>query len=161
MLYPGINGFLGTRASFMMDFVCLAMVGVLTVLGWSVYQVKFRRRYQLHKTVQLVLATVLVAAVAAFEIDVRFISGWQERAKESPYFETWVYPSLYVHLVFSITTPPLWIFVIVQALRKIPSPPGPSDYSRRHIVWAKLASVDLLLTTITGWIFYALAFAAK
>ena len=145
----------------MMDFVCLAMVGILAALGWSVYQVKFHRRFQLHKRLQLILAMILFVAVAAFEIDVRFISGWEERAKDSPFFATWVYPSLYVHLFFSITTPPLWAFVIVQAIRKIPNPPGPSAYSRPHIVWAKLASIDLLLTTITGWIFYYLAFAAK
>ena len=161
MHYPGVNGFLGTRASLMMDLVFLAMLAVLPVLGWSIYQVKYRRRFGLHKTVQLTLGAVLLIAVAAFEIDVRFISGWEERARPSPYYDSWVYPSLYVHLVFSVSTAPLWMFVIVQALRKIPNPPGPSVYSQRHMLWGKLAALDMLLTSVTGWVFYWLAFGAK
>ena len=37
--YPGIDGFLGTRASWMLDVLFLAMFAVVVVLGWSVYQV--------------------------------------------------------------------------------------------------------------------------
>jgi hypothetical protein len=59
--YPGIDGFLGTRATFTLDLLVVAMFSVVLVLGWSVYQVKFRRRYQLHKWTQLTLAAVLCA----------------------------------------------------------------------------------------------------
>jgi uncharacterized membrane protein YozB (DUF420 family) len=68
--------------------------------------------------------------------------------------------SLYVHLVFSISTACLWVYVVAAALRNIPLPPGPSPYSRRHIFWARLAAIDLALTAITGWVFYWLAFVA-
>ena len=61
MDYPGFDGFLGTRASFMLDFVFLAMFAVIPIMGWSIYQVKFRRRYQLHKWVQVALGIVLAA----------------------------------------------------------------------------------------------------
>jgi len=159
-MYPGINGFLGFRASLMLDLVSLAMAAILPVLGFSVWLVKFRRRYALHKRIQLALGCILLVAVAAFESDMR-INGWKERASESPYFPTVVYYSLGTHLVFSVSTALLWVFVITQALRKIPNPPGPSPYSPRHIFWAKLAALDLALTAVTGWIFYWLAFVAK
>jgi uncharacterized membrane protein YozB (DUF420 family) len=68
--------------------------------------------------------------------------------------------SLYVHLVFSISTFFLWVYVVTGALRNFPSPPAPSAYSRRHVFWARLAAIDLALTAFTGWIFYWLAFAA-
>ncbi len=160
MHYPGIDGFLGTRASLMLDLVSLAMLAVLPVLGFSIWMVKYRRRFALHKRIQLILAGVLLVAVAAFETEMRF-AGWRERAEASPYFPTTVDTSLYIHLFFSVSTALLWIFVIVQALRKIPKPPGPSPYSPRHIFWARLAAIDLLLTAVTGWIFYWLAFVAK
>ena len=51
--------------------------------------------------------------------------------------------------------------MIVQALRKIPEPPEPSDYSHRHAFWAWIAAADMTLTALTGWIFYWLAFVAK
>ena len=48
--FPGVDGFLGTRGSFMLDFVFLAMFAVVPILGWSVMLAK-RGRYTLHKRV--------------------------------------------------------------------------------------------------------------
>ena len=144
----------------MLDVVFLAMFAVIPLMGWSIYQVKFNRRYQLHKRVQLALAAVLLVAVTAFEIDIR-IHGWRERAAGtaggdvSAAIET----TLWIHLFFAVTTAVLWVFVTVQALRKIPNPPGPCDYSPKHIFWGKLAAIDMFLTALTGWVFYLLAFA--
>jgi hypothetical protein len=77
--YPGFDGFLGTRASLTLDILAIAMLVVVVVLAWSIYQVKYRRRYRLHKWVQVGLGIVLLAAVALFEIDAR-LHGWEERA---------------------------------------------------------------------------------
>ena len=38
--FPGIDGFLGTRAPLILDVLCLAMLAVVVVLVWSIYQVK-------------------------------------------------------------------------------------------------------------------------
>jgi len=160
LAYAGINGFLGTRASLMLDVVFLAMFLVLPVMGLSIGMVRFRKNYLWHKRAQLILAVVLLTAVAAFEIDMQFVSGWRDRAAPSPYWKTGVMTSLDVHLVFSISTFFLWLYVVTGALRNIPRPPGPSSYSRRHTFWARLAAIDLVLTALTGWIFYWLAFVA-
>ncbi|HXT59061.1 MAG TPA: DUF420 domain-containing protein [Pirellulales bacterium] len=159
MQYPGVDGFLGTRASLMLDLVFLAMFAVVPVMGWSIYLVKYRKRYLLHKRIQLVLAVVLLAVVVLFEGDMR-IHGWTERAKPSPYYETWVQHSLSIHLPFAVSTALLWIFVTVRALRRFPCPPAPNDHSPSHVFWAKLAAIDMLLTAVTGWAFYGLAFVA-
>lgn len=160
---PGIDGFLGTRASLMIDVVSVAMVLVLAALAFSILTVRYRQNYTLHKRIQLMLGTVLLVAVAAFEIDIQFISRWRVRAAASAYYsDVWqqstVDWALDVHLVFAVSTALLWIFVIVQALRKIPRPPAPCPYSRTHMFWARLAAIDMCLTTLTGWIFYVLAF---
>jgi len=157
--FAGINGFLGSRASIMLDVVFLAMFGVLPVMAVSIGLARFGKRYAWHKRIQITLAVVLLAAVAAFEIDMQFISGWQTRAMPSPYWPTGVKTSLYIHLVFSISTFFLWLYVVIGALKSVPNPPAPSPYSRRHIFWARLGAIDLTLTAITGWIFYWLAFA--
>ena len=158
--YAGIDGFLGTRASLMLDVVFLTMFLVLPVLGVSIAMVRFRRNYAWHKRAQLILAVVLLVAVAAFEIDMQFVSGWRDRAAPSPFWKTGVMTSLYVHLVFSVSTFFLWLYVVIGALRNIPRPPGPSAYSRWHMFWARLAAIDLVLTALTGWTFYWLAFVA-
>lgn len=166
MDYDGIDGFLGTRASLMLDVVFLAMFLVLPVLAWSMWLVRYRRNYLLHKRVQVALGIVLLATVTAFEVDMRW-SGWQHRAVESPYNGTWawgewgaVQASLAVHLVFAISTAALWGATIVLALRRFPQPPAPCAHSRLHAVLGRLSALDMLLTSLTGWIFYWLAFAS-
>ncbi|MEX2119835.1 MAG: DUF420 domain-containing protein [Pirellulales bacterium] len=158
-MYPGIDGFLSTRASFMLDVVCLAMLPILIAMAWSIWLVRYRRRYLLHKRIQLTLGALLLATVAAFEADMR-VNGWQMRAEPSPYFDTWVFYSLYIHLTFAISSAGLWIVVIVRALRRFPNPPAPGAHSPWHVFWARLAALDMLATALTGWTFYWLAFVA-
>jgi len=157
--YGGINGFLGTRASLMLDVVFLAMFVVVPVLSWSIYLARIRRNYALHKQVQLTLGAVLLAAVTLFEIDMR-VNGWTDRAEPSPYWKGGTVRSvLIVHLIFAVSSAVLWVTVIVRALRNFPSPPTPGPHSAWHKRWAWIAAVDMLLTSLTGWIFYWLAFA--
>ena len=162
MDYAGIEGFLGTRASLMLDVVFTAMFVIVPVMLWSIYQVKYKHRYVLHKRVQLGLAIVLFFAVTLFEIDMR-LHGWRERAAASPYYDArwshglvnWV---LWIHLAFAVSTFLLWVFVVVQALRHSPIPPTQEPYVRSHRFWAKWAAIGMTLTAITGCTFYALAF---
>ena len=156
---PGIDGFLGTRASFMLDVLFLAMFAVVMVLGWSVFQVKYRRRYQLHKWTQVALGAVLLVVVVLFEVDIR-LHGWQSRgAREGALVpDAVVWYSLYTHLFFAITTVVLWPVTIFLAPRNFPNPPLPGPHSRLHVPLARLAALDMVLTAVTGWVFYWLAF---
>jgi putative membrane protein len=165
--YPGMDGFLGTRASFMLDVVLLAMFAVVPVLLLSIYLVRYRRMFLLHKQLQLVTGAVLLVAVLAFEIDIRFITHqWELRADPSPFFNIdnpWTCPagiSLIVHLFFAVPTLVLWVMVNVQGLRKFPNPPRPSGHSHSHLLWGRAAGIGMLMTAFTGWIFYYLAFVA-
>jgi hypothetical protein len=157
--YPGIDGFLGTRAPLAIDVLCLAMLGVVLVLAWSIYQVKFRRRYRIHKWTQLTLAVILLAVVTLFEIDIR-LHGWESRAAGDvggrPANVVWL--ALYVHLVFAVTSIMLWPITIFLALRNFSNPPAPGPHSRIHVPLARLSALDMVMTAATGWIFYWVAF---
>jgi len=159
-----MNGFLGTRGSFMLDVVLLAMFAIVPLLGWSIYLVRVRQRHALHKRIQIVLATVLFVAVAAFEVDMRFFTDWEQRAAASRFYHrgTWdgVWLSLTIHLLFAIPTLVLWVWVLVAALRHFPKPPAPGAHSRHHRCFGQLAAWGLLLTAMTGWLFYWVAFVA-
>ena len=157
--FPGWDGFLGTRASLMLDVVCLGMVVVVVVLGWSIWLVRQRRNYQLHKRVQLALAGFLLVVLTAFETDVR-LHGWQERAagEVGGKASSAVLAVLSIHLFFAVTTVVLWIVVITLALRKFSVPPVPNEHSPFHLRWARLAAWDMVLTAVTGWGFYVMAF---
>jgi putative membrane protein len=157
--YPGWDGFLGTRASFMLDAVCTGMIVVMLALIWSIRQARVHRNFQLHKRAQLALAVLLAIVITAFEVDIR-VNGWQHRAAGSVDGEPSqaVYTALAIHLFFALTTVLLWIVVIVRGLRRFPHPPAPNEHSAFHRRFGWIAAIDMLLTTVTGWVFYVLAF---
>jgi putative membrane protein len=165
--YGGLSGFIpGSRGSLMLDVVFLAMFAVVPLLIASIYLVKVRHRYGLHKRLQLAMAIVLLVAVVLFELDIR-INGWEARAEPSPYFDAlnkWSCPagiSLIVHLSFAVPTLVLWIYVVAAALRKFSKPPMPGTHSQRHAWTGWLAAGGMILTAVTGWLFYWLAFVAR
>ena len=155
----GTNGFIpGSRASLMMDIVVTGMLVVLPVLAVSVWAVK-KRLYARHRTLQLGLATLLVAVLTLFELDVR-LNGWMPRAEPSAYYGTWVFPILYVHLIFAISTSILWIITVSHGLRRMGNPPSPGAHSAVHKRLGRMTAATTFATALTGWTFYFFAFIA-
>lgn len=160
------DGFLGYRASFMLDVVVCALILVVPALLYSLYLVKVRHEYLLHRNMQLTLGAVLLIAVAAFEIDLQIVhGGWENvvakrRTPLSAEGLDFVRKLLRIHLVFAISTPFLWASTIVLALRRFGSPPVPGEHSKLHKTLAWLSTVDLTLTSVTGLIFYYFAFVS-
>lgn len=160
------EGFLGYRATFMLDIVVCALVLVVPVLIYSIYLVKVKRDYARHRFVQLALAGVLTFAVAAFEVDIQIIhGGWEavvvKHAEPVPPTKdqlTTIRNMLYVHLVFAITTPFLWAVTIGLALKRFPNPPVPGPHTALHKKLGWLSTLDITLTSVTGLMFYYLAF---
>lgn len=142
----------------MIDFVFVALLLILPVMVWSIRCAQ-RGDYELHKKLQLVISIALFSAVVLFEVEMRLI-GWTHYADISPYFETWVFPSLYVHLAFAIPTTFLWAYTVIWAYRRFPSPPRPVAATRRHRLLGKLAASGMIGTAVTGFVFFGLAFVA-
>jgi len=160
-----ITGFLPWRGPFMIDVVVVAMVFVLIALLWSLFSVKYRKRYHRHKVIQLSLGGGLLILLVFFEIDIQYFENWRERAAASPYFNAatgggLVIYSLWIHLVFATTTLILWLLIILKALTHFPNPPRPNRHSGFHSRWGMVAAIDMVLTAVTGWAFYLLAFVA-
>lgn len=166
MDFPGIDGFLGTRASLMLDVVFVAMFAVLPLMALSTFLVRFHQKWQWHKRIQLTLAGVLLLAVTAFEVDMHYLTDWTARAQPSPYFDAdakWASPvgtALLVHLCFAVPTAIVWLYVVVGALRRFSVPPVPGPYSAHHRFWGWLATIGMAMTAITGWVFYWMGFVA-
>ena len=160
------DGFLGYRTSFMLDFVVCALVVIVPVLITSIAMVRFGRRYQQHRFLQTLLCAVLFVAVGAFEVDLQIVhGGWENVVAKSQIDEaaiaakiTEVRPWLWLHLVFAVTTPIVWLITIVLAWRRFPSPPQPAPHSRVHVRLGWLSTLDVTLTAVTGLIFYYFAF---
>jgi hypothetical protein len=160
------DGFLGYDTSLMLDVVVCALVVLVPLLACSVYLVKVRRAYTLHRNLQIALGLVLLAAVTAFEIDLQLVhGGWLNIANKdsgSPRLAgerlALAQQTLRVHLVFAVSTPVLWVLTTVLALRRYSNPPRPGSHSRLHKTLGWLSVADLVLTSATGLAFYYLAF---
>ena len=158
------DGFLGYKASFMLDVVVCALLVVVPVLLFSLFAVKVRRNYLLHRRLQVALGIILLVAVGAFEIDIRLqggIAGILAKrsvpltAEQSRFF----YALLkYVHLPAAISTVLLWTVTLTLALRRIPWPPAPCAHSSLHKRLGWLASADITLTAVTGLMVYYYGF---
>lgn len=159
------DGFLGFKSSFMLDAVVCALVLVVPVLLYSIYIVKVRQQYGLHKKLQLFLGAALLITVIAFEVDLRMQGGWKNIVAKrdvpltAEQFST-VEKTLWIHLVFAVSTPLLWIATIGYALKRFPNPPIPGEHSPLHKKLAWASTIDLVLTSITGLMFYYLAIAS-
>lgn len=148
-----------SRGSFILDFIVSAMALVVLILGFSVFTVKFKQNLRLHRAIQIVLGVVLGLTILAFELDMR-INGWRHLARASPYYESWVFPSLILHLCFAIPTLLLWGYTIAMALRH--SIEKSHNHARfQHKKLGRLSSYAMIGTAVTGWIFYGFAFMAK
>ncbi len=161
------DGFLGYRTSFMLDFVVIALVLIVPVLIYSLIAVKVRHQYGLHRTLQLLLGVILLVAVGLFEIDLQWVQGgWMNVVAKREVKLTvdqlaFIQRVLRIHLVFAVSTPLLWAATIGLALRHMPSPPQPSPHSNLHKTLGWLSTLDIVLTSVTGLVFYYFAFVAK
>ncbi|MCA9079871.1 MAG: DUF420 domain-containing protein [Planctomycetaceae bacterium] len=160
------QGFLGNDASFMLDFVVVALVLVVPVLLYSLFVVKVQHKYGLHKFLQIALGAILLVAVLAFEVDMRLHGGWEQIINKDPAAPRLseaqladVRQVLYVHLIFAISTPFLWGTTLVLALKRFGKPPIPGAHSRLHKTLGWLSVLDLVATSATGLWFYYVAFA--
>ena len=117
------NGFLGYNATLMLDVVACALVVVVPPLLFSLFAVKIRHNYRLHKALQISLGIVLLVIVGLFEIDMRIHGGIDgilaKRSRlltpaERDSFNT----LLCVHLFFAISTVLLWATTLTLALKR-------------------------------------------
>ena len=159
------TGFLGYPTTFMLDFVVCALIVIVPLLLWSLWLVRVRRNYLAHMRLQIALGVILLAAVTAFEVDMRLHGGWQNILSQQQLadaaFKTkvsGVRPWLYLHLVFAVSTPFLWATTITLALRRFGTTPVPGTHSRLHKLLGWASAIDITLTSVTGLWFYYLAF---
>lgn len=147
----------------MLDLVVCALVVVIPTLLVSLYAVRIRRNYVLHKFLQITLGVVLLIIVGLFEVDMRLHGGivgiLAKRSRPLSAAElTSFYRLLYVHLFFAVSTVCLWGTTLSLALRRIPSPPAPCSHSPLHKRLGWFSVADITLTSVTGLLVYYYGF---
>ena len=152
----------------MLDVVVCALILVVPVICWSLYLVKVRRNFELHAKVQTLLTIVLLLVVVAFEVDMRLHGGWEKILNKDPAVPrvvgaalAQVRTMLWVHLVFAVSTPVLWGVTLGLAWRRFGHPRAPGPHSALHKTLGWAATLDLVMTSLTGLGFYWMAFVRR
>lgn len=149
-----IEGFLGTRADLIVDIVMVASAA-LPFLMYGAIRFAKKGEYDRHKWAQIILFTVVILLVIGLEVDIRF-GGLDQVIEQSHYYGTAVLTTIFIiHLIFAISSALLWLWLIIVSARRYPV-----HFRFPHKKYGILVFIDIVLTTITGWILYAMVFSA-
>lgn len=153
------QGFLGTRADFLMDVVILALIAVVPIVLYN-WRLAREGRYDRHKFFQVGLALLLGIVVGLFEYNLRLQGGIFAATRASSFAGTvtldfWIY----FHTFFAITTIFIWLGLILLSLRRFPNPPRPGDFSGTHKRWGRIGMIWMLTTGVTAIPVYIYGFA--
>lgn len=144
----------------MLDFVAVAMILVTAIMFVSVFLVKYRLQWRLHRQIQIALGLILLVTIVAFEVDLQLFTNWEELAKPSPFFASgWVHRFLWAHLLFAIPTPILWGYLIVWSLLR-QGRLASHEFAAWHRRMGWISVIMMSMTAITGWVFYWVGFVA-
>jgi hypothetical protein len=95
-----------------------------------------------------------------FEWDLKASGGIWKLTEQSRFAGTWVLDcSVYLHLLFSISTAVIWLGLVGFSALRFSNPPAPGAFSRVHRFWGRLGMIDMILTGITGVELYVVGFA--
>lgn len=152
-----MTGFLGTGAPLAVDLIVVGLSVVLPILFVSIALVRRGERAK-HRAIQVAITASLALALIFFEIQVRSAGGWREMIADRGHSDsriTLIGVLLGVHLIFAVSTPLLWVAALMTSGKA-----WSGQRPRRHRLVARLAAGDLVLTALTGWLWYAVAFVA-
>lgn len=157
MNYMFEAGFLGTRAPLFMDMVTIIVALLPILLALAIYPA-IKGYYKTHKVAQVTLYVVSVIVVGYFEYGVRIGGGFEEFIKGSSMSHSFVYYFLLMHIVIAVITLVLWTKALYNALNGSGKSILPGSASISHKKEAKLASLFILATGITGLAVYFMLF---
>ena len=139
-----MNGFLGTRASFIVDLT-ITISAILPLLLLLTFYFASIGKYKLHKNLQLLLIFITLSLVIALELGIR------THGSNTNSFELKMI--LIVHLFFAITSFIGWIYLAIKSLMT-----KDMKFDFDHKKWGKLVYIGLCCSIVTGWILYFFAF---
>lgn len=157
MDYMFQSGFLGTRAPLFMDMVTIIVALLPVLLALAIYPA-IKGYYKTHKIAQVALYVVSVIVVGYFEYGVRIGGGFDKFIKGSSLAHSFVYYFLLMHIAIAVITLVVWTKALYNALSASTKSILPGSASISHKKEAKLASLFILATGVTGLMVYFMLF---
>jgi uncharacterized membrane protein YozB (DUF420 family) len=158
MSFLNIPGFLGSRASILMDTILVVILLLPFILIWSIGLVR-KGQHELHKQVQAILLCAVLIAVIIFELQIRLSGGSGSLIKGSRFADNVYFLTLlYSHIAISVWTFTLWTGNILHANIQWKNKTLPGQARIRHRLIGKIIFIGTCLTAISGFAVYLFAF---
>ena len=141
------TGFLGTVAPLYMDIITLYF-GVLPFLMGAAIYMAVKKRYKLHKKMNLTIYAITLLVVVFFEVGVRLSGGFAYFMQESNAEYAFLFTFLLFHILVAFVSVVAYSLLIYKTVTKL----------QNHRKFGILVYLGMTITSITGVMIYYFLF---
>ena len=150
-------GFLGTRATFMIDAIVSFLVLLPIIIMISIIFAK-RNYIKIHQFLPVFLLLTTISALAMFAYSVHYMDGFESLIQKSSLDAKEAYVILTMHVTTVVITILIWFLTIFYALndKKRRALPGVYSESHRKAGQRVIFAIFLMVLTTIGiyWVLY-------
>lgn len=151
------TGFLGTKSPLFMDITTLIVVLLPFLLAGSVH-FAYKKNYRVHKLTQVALFIVTILVLLFFEYGVRLDGGIKKYIEYTDISDSFIFGFLAFHITIATGTVLLWSRLIYLSVKAEKKGDLPGKFSVMHLHLAKMTTIAIYLTAITGFGLYYILF---
>ena len=153
------SGFLGTKATFMVDATVSFLVTLPIVIMISIFFAK-RDYIKIHQFLQVFLLLATISALAMFAYSVHYIDGFESLIQKSSVSAKEAYIILTLHVTTVVITILIWFLTIVHALNDKKRRALPGVYSEPHRRAGRRVLLGIVMMVITSLSIYVVLYIA-
>jgi len=151
------TGFVGTKAPLFMDITTLIVVLLPFLLAGSVYFAN-KKNYKVHKLTQIALFVITILVLFFFEYGVRLDGGIKKYMTYSDIPKSFIFGFLAFHITIATGTVIVWARLIYLSVKAEMNGDLPGKFSAMHRHLAKITTIAIYMTAITGFGLYYILF---
>ena len=151
------GGFLGTRATFLIDSIVSFLVTLPIIIVISIFLAK-KNYIKIHQFFQVSLLLISISAVTLFAYSVHYLEGLESLLQQSSVDSKEAFVLLTIHITTVVITISIWFSTIIYACndRKRRALPGVYSESHRRVGRRVLLAIIVMAFTSLSiyWVLY-------
>ena len=153
------GGFLGTRATFLIDIIVSFLVILPIIVMISIFLVK-RNYIKIHQFLQVSLFLISISALALFAYSVHYVEGFEYLIQKSSVGAKEAFVILTVHVTTVVITILIWFLTIFYALNDRKRRALPGVYSEPHKRAGRRVLLGIVMMALTSLTIYFVLYIA-
>lgn len=150
-------GFFGTRASMFLDIVGVYFLALPLLMMLSI-RLAVKKKFVAHIRSQIALFVASVLMIVLFEVGVRLAGGFRYYLQFSGVNTSFFIIFLVIHIIVAVVTVLLWIYQVVDAMKRYKAGILDVKSKQRHAKRGKYLVGLLMLLIVQGAVIYGMLF---